>query len=99
MDSDHMYDRFRKQVQPAINSKIEEFALFGYETMTDEELWMFLQEKKWRKPKKDKRLYEIVQDIMSISVVEYMNYAMVEAYKDMDFILHNEKEREELLKD
>lgn len=96
MTADHMYDRFRDKVQPALLSKIGEFHYFGYATVTAEEIWTFLVEKKWRRPKEDIHLYEIVSDILSVKVGDYMNYATVEAFKKADPFSISDEERRAL---
>lgn len=94
----HDYERFHTTVKPALRSKVEEFNLLGYGTIHEEQLWDFLKSKKWKKMKEDKRLYEIVDDIMSLKLGEYMNYASVEALKLSDFSFDNEEDLKELLK-
>lgn len=98
MEIGHNYDRFRKAVHPALTSKMEEFSLLGYGTISQDSLWDFLRKKKWRKPKEDVMVYEVVSDILSVNVGEYMNYATVEAFKSDEFSLANDEERRELLK-
>lgn len=94
----HSYERFRQDVRPAMKSKIEEFSLLGYDTISETDLWKYLTQKKWRKPKEEVHLYEIVSDILSVQISEYMNYASLEAYKMPDFSFGNEDELKELLK-
>ncbi|KLV22351.1 post-transcriptional regulator [Niallia circulans] len=97
--STHIYDQYRSQVKPVLNSKLEEFHLLGYETIKEDELWAFLTNKKWRKPAQDIRISELVQDILNVKVVDYMNFATIEAYKTADlFSVLSEEEKKELLK-
>ncbi|WP_174729938.1 post-transcriptional regulator [Mesobacillus harenae] len=98
MIKSHQYDAYRQMVQPAIDSKLEEFKMLGYGTVTEGEFWNFLMKKKWKKPKDDIQLYEVVADILSVRVSTYMNFATVEAFKLEDFNLDDEKDRRELLK-
>jgi hypothetical protein len=98
MSTVHEYDRFRTEVKPALDSKVEEFSLLGYGTIDEQQLWNFLTSKKWKKVKNDIKLYEIVGEIMSLKLGEYMNYASVEALKQMDFSFDNEEDLKELLK-
>lgn len=98
MKNIHDYERFHTTVQPALRSKVEEFGLLGYGTIHEEQLWDFLKSKKWKKVKEDKKLYEIVDDILSLKLGEYMNYASVEALKLSDFSFDNEEDLRELLK-
>lgn len=94
----HEYDRYRSQVQPALKSKLDEFSLLGYETINEQELWKYLTKKKWKKVQEDIKLYEVVQDIMSVNVGEYMNFATIEAFKKTEFSFDSEDELKELLK-
>lgn len=98
MKISHIYDHLRKDVQPALNSKLEEFSLLGYGQVTEQELWDFLNKKKWKGADKSKKLAEIVDDILSVKVGEYFNFATVEAYKEAEFAFDNEEELRELLK-
>ncbi|WP_141433656.1 post-transcriptional regulator [Bacillus sp. 03113] len=98
MEAGHKYDHFRKVVEPALQSKLEEFQLLGYNTITEDELWNYLTKKKWRKAKEEIKLFEIVQDIMMVKVSDYLNFATIESYKSDEFSLDNEKDRLELLK-
>ncbi len=78
---ENRYEQFRDAVKPALLSKIEEFQLFGYDKVTEEELWNYLIKKKWKRDREEKLLYQIVNDIFDVKVGEYMNYATVEAFK------------------
>ena len=94
----HMNDFLRKDVKVVLDSKLEEFSLLGYERVTEQELWNFLTRKKWRKETEPKLVLEVVSDIMSIKVGEFINYATVEAFKEAEFSFNNEDELRELLK-
>ncbi|MDE3839734.1 post-transcriptional regulator [Bacillus methanolicus] len=98
MEVGHEYDRFRTLVKPALESKLNEFRMLGYEKITEQELWEFLIKKKWKKMKKEPHLYQIVQEILSVQVNEFMNFATVEAFMMADFDLDDEEARKELLK-
>ncbi|WP_102263704.1 post-transcriptional regulator [Mesobacillus jeotgali] len=98
MNSIHQYGRFYKQVKPALESKIEEFKIFGYEQVKEKELWDYLTKKKWKKPKEEIQMYEIIADILSAKIGDVMNFTTVEAFKLGDFALDDEEERKELLK-
>lgn len=98
MNPSHQYGRFYKQVKPALESKIEEFKIFGYEQVGEKELWDYLTKKKWKKPKDEIQMYELVADILSAKIGEVMNFTTVEAFKLGDFTMEDEEERKELLK-
>ncbi|WP_449538387.1 post-transcriptional regulator [Ferdinandcohnia sp. Marseille-Q9671] len=77
-----MYDKYRENVRPFLKSKLEEFQLYGYDKVKEDELWGFLRNKTWRKEKEEKPLHQIVSDILSVKVGDFMNYATVEAFKE-----------------
>ncbi|WP_079509877.1 post-transcriptional regulator [Mesobacillus jeotgali] len=98
MEQNHQYGRYYKQVKPALESKIEEFKIFGYEHVREKELWDYLTKKKWKKPREETQIYEIVADILSAKIGDVMNFTTVEAFKLGDFALDDEEELKELLK-
>lgn len=98
MEGSHRYGRFYKQIKPALKSKEEEFKLLGYENVSEAQIWEYLSKKKWKKPKEEIHLYEIVADILSAKMGDVMNFTTVEAFKLRDFDLSSEEERRELLK-
>jgi hypothetical protein len=95
---DHEYEPFRIQVKPALRSKIDEFRLLGYDTILEKDLWVYLTRKKWKKVIDDIKLYQIVQDILSVKVSDYMSFATIEAYKTPEILLKDENEWKELFK-
>lgn len=96
MKVEHIYDQFRGKVQPALESKASEFRVLGYETITPDEIWTYLIEKKWRRLKENIHLYEVVADILALKVGDYMNYATVEAFREADIFSISEEERKAL---
>ncbi|MFT4412766.1 post-transcriptional regulator [Fredinandcohnia humi] len=77
----HLFDSFRESVAPALKSKLEEFDLYGYDKVTEDELWNFLKNKTWKKVSEEKPIHQIVNDILTVKVGDYMNYVTVEAFK------------------
>lgn len=98
MEKSHAYNHFRTQVKPALVSKLEEFRLLGYNEVAESGLWDFLTRKKWKKAKAEIKLYEIIDDILSVKVSDYLSYTTIETYKNNDFSLDDEDEWKELLK-
>ncbi|MFC0270129.1 post-transcriptional regulator [Metabacillus herbersteinensis] len=82
-------DNYRQHVKPAIISKLEEFNLLGYEDVTEDKLWSYLKNKKWKKTT-ELALHEVVRDILSLKVGDFMNYATVESYKGTSWFESNE---------
>ena len=97
MEISRDYDRFYDDVQLVLQSKVEEFLFLGYESVSEQDIWAFLTEKKWKKTKENLQLFEIVQSILSLKIGEFMNYKTVQALKDTDFSL-DDTIRRELLK-
>lgn len=96
--NNHQYDEFRNEVEPALLCKVEELSFLGYGTYQEGQLWNFLVKKKWKKPKTDIHLYEIVEDILSLKPGDFMNFQAVEALKSSEFSFDNQEEWKELLK-
>lgn len=71
---------WKKELQPALLSKCDEFKLYGYHDITEEELWNCLKEKVW-KGNPSKRLYEVTADIFHLPSSTYMNYIRVGALR------------------
>ena len=82
LEKQHPYERYRSEMLPALESKQEEFKLLGYPEVREEDIWMYLIKKKWKKPNPEVRAYEVFQDIMSVRVASYMNFATIEALKE-----------------
>ncbi len=94
----HPYDSYYHLLEPVLESKAEEFTVLGYGKISKQNLWEYLTRKKWRKHREGIRVYELVSDILSVKVGEYMNYATVEAYKSPNWFTElDSEELQELL--
>ncbi|MFL6562993.1 MAG: post-transcriptional regulator [Bacillus sp. (in: firmicutes)] len=98
MDDSHRFEHFRTQVQPAIASKLYEFQLLGLDSVSEQEFWDYLIKKKWKKMKEEMKLYEIIQEILSVKASNYLNFATIEAYKASEFSMDDEDELKKLFK-
>jgi hypothetical protein len=98
LEKENRYEYLRSQVKPALQSKLEEFRLLGYQEISEPQLWEFLLKKKWKKATEEIKLHEVIQDIFSVKVSDYMHYATVEAYKAPEFSMDSEEDMRELLK-
>ncbi|HZG73056.1 MAG TPA: post-transcriptional regulator [Chondromyces sp.] len=81
----HPYDEYFEYLMPAIKSKVEELKFFGYDDITEDNLWEYLTKKKWKKPQEGIRTYQLVGDIISVKPGEFMNFATVQAYRSPDW--------------
>ncbi|MDN7240377.1 post-transcriptional regulator [Planococcus sp. N028] len=69
-------------VLPALESKMEEFRYFGYDTFSTEDLWQYCVKKKWRKKDVgEMRLHEMVSDIMEMTASDFVAYHQVEGLR------------------
>lgn len=69
-------------IESLCQSKIEEFKLLGYEQITSEELWGCLNSKYAKQGMP--RLYELVNDILSMKPNQLMHYLTMSSYKEAD---------------
>ncbi|WP_170289321.1 post-transcriptional regulator [Metabacillus lacus] len=76
---------YRQHVKPYITSKLEEFKLLGYDDISEEELWAFLINKKWKKVQ-ELMLYELVADIAGTKVSDVLNYSRIQAYQNTGWL-------------
>lgn len=98
MNVNNPYNFFRDQVVLALQSKLEEFRLLDYDSISEDELWEYMVKKKWKKEREEVKLHEVIQDILTVKVSDYISYATVEAYKSNEFSMNDEKDWKELLK-
>ena len=74
------------QVLPAVESKKNEFHLYGYLTVTEEEIWTYCIRKKWRKKDVDSmKLHELVNSILQVTPAEFMTYTQIEEQRGSDW--------------
>lgn len=81
VEKEDLIEAYREQLQVVLESKVEEFQLFGYDRVTIEDVWTCLKNRKWKKAGNDVRLYELVNDVLTLTINEYMTYLTVEAYQ------------------
>ncbi|EEL49179.1 MULTISPECIES: post-transcriptional regulator [Bacillus cereus group] len=82
IEKEDLVEAYRGQLQVVLESKVEEFQMIGYDRVTTEDVWKCLKSKKWKKVDSDVRLYELVNDVLTLSANEYMTYLTVEAYQE-----------------
>ncbi|WP_353855091.1 post-transcriptional regulator [Bacillus sp. Bos-x628] len=71
---------YKDHLKPFLVSKLEEFIILGYKDVDLEELWSYLENKKWKK-KREYSIHELATDILSVKIGEFMNYATVQSFK------------------
>ena len=100
------HDPIYTKMLPALQSKMNEFHLYGYTTVTVEDIWIYCVRKVWRKKDvSDMRNYEITNDILQILPAAFMTYTQIEAQRnsdwfsdlnsaDLQILLHPQKKHE-----
>lgn len=77
--------KWKKEVSIPMNSKVEEFHLLGYGRATEDDIWNCLVRKVW-KGNPEKRVHQVVQDILHLSSHTYTSYLTTEAYQHDDLL-------------
>ncbi|WP_082295020.1 post-transcriptional regulator [Sporosarcina ureilytica] len=71
---------------PALESKRNEFVLYGYTTVTKEDIWVYCLRKVWRnKNVEELPVHKIANDILQISPAAFMTFTQIEAQRDADW--------------
>ncbi len=76
------WEEVRKDVQHAILSKVEEFQIYGFDQAEEDEVWQCLLKKKWKKDVEPKATRELVNDILGLSISDYMSFITINAFKE-----------------
>lgn len=74
------FEDMKTVVEPALQSKAEEFHFLGYESVTKEEIWGCVMIKA-KKKKAEVNLHGLVGLILALSLTDFMNWLTIEAYK------------------
>ncbi|WP_010651020.1 post-transcriptional regulator [Oceanobacillus massiliensis] len=72
---------WKQMIIPALKSKAEELEMMGYSQATPEDVWTCLVKKVW-KGEPEKRLHEIVQDILHLASNTYLSYLTMKSYQN-----------------
>ncbi|WP_172369061.1 post-transcriptional regulator [Sporosarcina jiandibaonis] len=71
---------------PALQSKMNEFHLYGYTTVTVEDIWIYCIRKIWRKKDVTQMgSHQIMNDILQILPAAFMTYTQIEAQRNSDW--------------
>lgn len=92
------YEDIFTHVLPAIESKRNEFIVYQYDTVTEKDIWKFCVTKKWKK--KDIAslpLYQIINDILTISPAEFMTFEQIENQRTSNWFSEINQEELKLL--
>lgn len=78
------FEQFRVVVEEALKSKAEELYYLGYEEVTTNDVWECLLATTWKRIKEMPRLYQIVEDILSLSSGTYVLYLTKKVNNESD---------------
>jgi uncharacterized protein with HEPN domain len=73
-------EEWKEILQPVLQSKLEEFHIMGYESVTKDEIWKFI-EVKLTKKQQEWMLHELVNSIFRLRVNDFMNWLTIEAFQ------------------
>ena len=76
-------EELSRMIEELCISKAEEFHLIGYEHVSGQEVWECVSEK--YKKTGLPELHELVNDILSLKVMKFMNFMTISAYKGTSF--------------
>jgi hypothetical protein len=76
-----LIEAYREQLSIVLESKVEEFQMLGYDRVTKEDVWKCLKTRKWKKVDSDVRLYELVNDVLTLTANDYMTFLTMKAYQ------------------
>lgn len=94
------YEELFELVRPALESKVFEFRLYNYDSVTDVDVWHYCINKKWRKRDiLEMRVSEMVNDILETSPAQYMTHTQIEDFRTSNWFSDiNKDDLQELLK-
>lgn len=78
-------DQWKHDVFPALMSKKDELILMGYSEVTTEDIWTCLVNQVWVN-NSEKKLYEVVQDVLHLPSHTYMNYLTLNVLQSDDML-------------
>ncbi|MEF2243315.1 post-transcriptional regulator [Paenibacillus sp. IITD108] len=68
-----------EMIEELCSSKAEEFRLIGYDNITAEEIWQCVSAPYAKKGRP--ALHQIVNDILSLKITQFMNFMTMSAFK------------------
>lgn len=81
----HFEEIFNKMLL-VLESKKQEFHLYGYTTVTEEAIWTYCIGKVWRNENVEEiATHKMVNDILHISPAAFMTYTQIEAQREDDW--------------
>ena len=77
-----------EKVQLVLTNKIEEFHYYGYNAITEQDLWRYCIDKVWRKQDvQNLRIHEVTSGIFSASASKVLSYMQIAGFKQAEMNL------------
>lgn len=94
------YEELFELVRPALESKVAEFRVYNYNSVTEVDVWNYCINKKWRKRDiQEMRVSELVNDILETSPAQYMTHTQIEDFRTSNWFSElNQGDLQDLLK-
>ncbi|ARK29217.1 post-transcriptional regulator [Halalkalibacter krulwichiae] len=81
MGEKQQFEVWRIEVEPALESKVDEFHLLGYNRATPDDVWECVLYQ-LRKKKEFTHLHEFVNEILTLQSHSFMNWLTIRSYQD-----------------
>lgn len=79
------FSELYEKVQLVLTNKIEEFHHYGYNSITEQDLWKYCIDKIWRKQDvQSLRIHELTAGIFSATASAVLNYMQMSDFKQME---------------
>ncbi len=82
MNEQKPVSEWKEKLTLVLLCKKNEFHVLGYEKTTEEDIWNCLEKVVWKKSDPEKRMYEVVSDILQLKVTTYMTYLTMDIYEE-----------------
>ena len=89
MTEKQQYDVWKEDLMPVLQSKVDEFHVLGFESVTTEDIWKCTLYK-LRKQKEFIHLHAFVNAILSLRDREYMNWLTLGSYQVDDWFANKD---------
>lgn len=83
---------------PAIVSKRNEFHMYGYASVSNEDIWAFCVQKTWKKQKVDTMpVHQVIHDILQLTPATYMTFTQIEEQREANWFSELNSEELQML--
>lgn len=81
----------RKKIDKVLTIKVEEFARLGYDSVGQEDIWSYIERHYMNTDDTYSiKLHQLVNDILSLSITEYMNRLQLNSLQGPDWFTTDE---------